>query len=111
MNNEAKETYNQLLKLKNYSQNTIKSYTHCFWIFTEDFKTVNIDNLTNEQISNFLYKESLKGLSYGYQNQIINAIKFYYEKVLGKKRNSTTYPEQRDLKNYQQFSAKMRSLN
>ena len=86
MNKEAKTKYDQLLKLKNYSQNTIKSYNHCFWIFTEHFKNINIDSLTKEQISDFLYKKSQKGLSYGYQNQIINAIKFYYEKVLGRKK-------------------------
>ena len=78
---EELEKYNQLLKLKNYSQSTIKSYGHCFELFLDYFKGLDVRKLTKEQITNFLYKESQKGLSYGYQNQIINAIKFYYEKV------------------------------
>ncbi|MCK4980951.1 MAG: tyrosine-type recombinase/integrase [Candidatus Delongbacteria bacterium] len=92
MNKEAKEKYEQLLKLKNYSQSTIKSYGYCFELFLDHFKTVDIKELTKEDIADFLYKEHQKGLSYGYQNQIINAIKFYYEKVLKRKRELYDIP-------------------
>ena len=92
MNSEAQEKYNQQLKLKNYSQNTIKSYGHCFQIFLDHFNNANVESLTKEQITSFLYKENQKGLSYGYQNQIINAIKFYYEKVLGRKKEYYDIP-------------------
>jgi len=91
MNRELAE-YNRLLKLKNYSPNTIKSYNHCFQLFLDHFKTENINTLTKDQITNFLYQESKKGLSYGYQNQIINAIKFYYEKVLKRKKELYDIP-------------------
>ena len=92
MNKEAKEKYNQLLELKNYSKATLKSYGYCFDLFLEHFKKVDINTLTKEDITDFLYKEHQKGLSYGYQNQIINAIKFYYEKVLGRKRELYDIP-------------------
>lgn len=91
MNTELSE-YNRILKLKNYSRNTINSYNHCFEKFLNHFKGKNISELTKDQITEFLYIESQKGLSYGYQNQIINAIKFYYEKVLGKKREFYDIP-------------------
>ncbi|MBN2790360.1 MAG: tyrosine-type recombinase/integrase [Candidatus Delongbacteria bacterium] len=92
MNEEAKEKYLDLLKLKNYSKATIKSYGHCFDLFLEHFKNVDINNLTKDDITSFLIKEHEKGLSYGYQNQIINAIKFYYEKVLKQKRELYDIP-------------------
>ena len=92
MHSEEKEKYNQLLKLKNYSPSTLKSYGYCFNLFLDHFKNVDIKELTKEQITDFLYKESQKGLSYGYQNQIINAIKFYFEKVLGRKRELYNIP-------------------
>jgi integrase/recombinase XerD len=92
MNDEAKKKYLKKLKLNNYSNNTIKSYTHCFQLFLYYFHNTNIDNLTNEQITDYLYNENKKGLSYGYQNQIINAIKFYYEKVLFRKKEYYNIP-------------------
>ncbi|MBN2789550.1 MAG: tyrosine-type recombinase/integrase [Candidatus Delongbacteria bacterium] len=92
MNSEAKEKYNQKLKLKGYSFNTISSYNHCFEKFLDHFRNKDVSTLTKEEITEFLYKEHLKGLSYGYQNQIINAIKFYYEKVLGRKKEYYELP-------------------
>ncbi|MDA3837669.1 MAG: tyrosine-type recombinase/integrase [Candidatus Delongbacteria bacterium] len=92
MNSEAKKRYKELLELKNYSKATLKSYGYCFDLFLEHFNNVDINTLTKEDITNFLYKEHQKGLSYGYQNQIINAIKFYYEKVLKRKRELYDIP-------------------
>lgn len=91
MNTELSE-YNRLLRLKNYSLNTISSYSHCFEKFLEHFKGNEISGLTKEQITDYLYQESEKGMSYGYQNQIINAIKFYYEKVLNRKKEFYNIP-------------------
>ncbi|MBN2858498.1 MAG: tyrosine-type recombinase/integrase [Candidatus Delongbacteria bacterium] len=91
MNRELAE-YNRLLKLKNYSLNTINSYNHCFEKFLDHFKGKDIDSLTKDQVTEYLYHESEKGMSYGYQNQIINAIKFYYEKVLGRKKEFYNIP-------------------
>ncbi len=91
MNAELNE-YERLLKLKNYSLSTRKSYSHCFEKFLAHFKGHDINSLTKEQITEFLYQESEKGLSSGYQNQIINAVKFYYEKVLGHKKDFYNLP-------------------
>ena len=91
MANELSE-YNRILRLKNYSFNTINSYNHCFEKFLDHFNGENISDLTKDQITDFLYQEYQKGLSYGYQNQIINSIKFYYEKVLGRKKEFYSIP-------------------
>lgn len=91
MTAELKE-YDRLLKLKNYSPNTVKSYLHCFEKFLNHFKNRDINLLGKEEIAEFLYEESQKGLSYGYQNQIINAVKFYYEKVLKRKKEYYDIP-------------------
>lgn len=92
MNSEAKNKYNEQLKLKGYSLNTIYSYNHCFEKFLDHFRDKDVSTLTKDEITEFLYQEHQKGLSYGYQNQIINAIKFYYEKVLGKKKEYYNLP-------------------
>jgi len=91
MGNELSE-YNRLLRLKNYSTGTINTYNYCFEKFLAHFTGKNISELTKDQILDFLYQESQKGLSAGYQNQIINAIKFYYEHVLGRKREFYDIP-------------------
>lgn len=84
--------YSRLLKLKNYSLNTINSYSHCFEKFLGHFKGKDIDSLTKDQVTDYLYQESEKGLSSAYQNQLINAIKFYFEKVMGRKKEFYNIP-------------------
>ncbi len=91
MNAELNE-YERLLKLKNYSLSTRKSYSHCFEKFLAHFKGHDINSLTKDQITDYLLRESDKGISAVYQNQIINAIKFYYEKVLGRKKEFYNLP-------------------
>jgi len=85
MSNELSE-YNRLLKLKNYSRNTINSYNLCFEKFLNHFNGKDISNLTKNEIMDFLFKESEKGYSAAYQNQLVNSIKFYFEKVLGRQK-------------------------
>ena len=91
MNEELKE-YERLLRLKNYSLSTRKSYCYCFEKFLDHFKGRDINELSKEEITEFPCQESDKGLSSGYQNQIINAIKFYYEKVLNRKKDFYNLP-------------------
>lgn len=91
MTAELKE-YDQLLKLKNYSLSTRKSYCHCFEKFLNHFKGRDINELTKDQVMDYLLYESEKGISAVYQNQIINAIKFHYEKVLGRRKEFYNLP-------------------
>ena len=75
--------FEEQLILKRYSQNTVKTYCSCLLKFKGHFKGQDIDSLSKEEIKTFLlYLVQEKKVSPSTQNQYINAIKFYYEKVL-----------------------------
>jgi site-specific recombinase XerD len=77
--------YLETLKLRNYSEATIKTYRLHFLRFLKHFPETELKNITKEQIRKYLlYLIEEKHYSTSAQNQAINAIKFYYEKVLGK---------------------------
>ena len=72
------------LKLRQYSHNTIRTYTSLFKRFMHYYPDKNLDEVTEEEIRDYLiYLVDEKNVSQSHQNQSINAIKFYYEKVLG----------------------------
>ena len=72
----------QKLKYFNYSSRTIEMYCH----YIEKF-IIKIDKYAQHLVSSDfqLYLDNYKFSSVSQQNQIINAIKFFYEKVLNKK--------------------------
>ena len=75
--------YKEQLILKRYSQNTVKTYCSCFLKFKEHFEGKDINSLSNVDIKGFLlHLIQEKRVSPSTQNPYINAIKFYYEKVL-----------------------------
>ena len=77
------KAYKEQLILKRYSQNTIKTYSSCFLKFMAFFENKSIDLLAKKDIKTFLlYLIQERKVSSSTQNQYINAIKFYYEKVL-----------------------------
>ncbi len=85
------------LVVRNYSENTIRTYKAMFAGFLVYYKEINPEVITEEQIRDYLlYLIEEQGVSVSYQNQAINAIKFYYEKVLG--RPVKTYYVQRPKK-------------
>jgi integrase/recombinase XerD len=70
-----------------YSKQTIKTYTNLFEEFINYYPDTELKEITEEMIVNFIYYlVSERRVSTSYQNQSINAIKFYYEHVLGGKR-------------------------
>lgn len=78
-----------LLKLTElrYSENTIKTYKGLFEEFINYYHTFEVDKIEERQVIAFLrYLVMERKVSTSYQNQSINAIKFYYEKVLGGQR-------------------------
>lgn len=75
--------YKEQLVLKRYSQNTIKTYSSCFLKFMLFFKNQKLETIGKEEINRFLIHLIQKEkVSASTQNQYINAIKFYFEKVL-----------------------------
>jgi site-specific recombinase XerD len=82
------------LKLKDYSIKTLKTYTSMLQLYMKFYKTRELNDLSDEDIREYLlYLVDTKKVSQSYQNQAINAIKFYYEQVLG--RPTQTYYLQR----------------
>lgn len=76
--------YLEHLQQERYRENTIKIYTYYFKDFVAEFEGRDLQKITKEEINAFilrLIKE--RNISTSQQNQRINAIKFYYEKVLG----------------------------
>ncbi len=81
------ESYIQKLRELRYSENTLKSYTDMFEEFMNHYPKLNVDDIVDEKIIDFIrYLVVERKVSTSYQNQSINAIKFYYERVLGGKR-------------------------
>lgn len=79
------QQYKDILKLKRYSQHTARNYIHCFTVFLNYFKAEDIATLQKSKILDFLLQQTEQEISSSYQNQLINSIKFFYEKVLGRK--------------------------
>ncbi len=84
----------QKIKLKAYSSNTNKNYcTHLREYFTTISRKYVIDAVTQPIIEKYLFwRLEKKRCSESDMNNHINAIKFYYEQVLGKERMLFTLP-------------------
>jgi len=76
------EKYLQKLELKQYSLNTSRSYIRLFETFINYFKDWELLQIDKEQIRKYLQLLVEQGKSQSYINQMISAIKFYYEVVL-----------------------------
>ncbi len=78
-----------ILKLREirYSEKTIKTYRAAFEEFINYYYRYEVNKIDEQMIIQFLrYLVMERKVSTSYQNQSINAIKFYYEKVLGGQR-------------------------
>jgi len=70
-----------------YSERTIKVYCSAFEEFINYHHRYEINKIDEQKVIEFLrYLVMERKVSTSYQNQSINAIKFYYEKVLGGQR-------------------------
>ncbi len=94
---KAIEKLEEKIILKGYSRNTLKNYKTLFITYISHFKERDLKDVSKSEIESFilhLIKEY--NISESMQNSLINAIKFYYEKVLGLPR--TYYDIQRPKK-------------
>jgi len=82
------EVVKKLIELR-YSTSTIKIYTSMLNQFFTYFYAYKPDEISHNQIREYLrYLVQEREVSESHQNQSINAIKFYYEKVLGGSRQT-----------------------
>ena len=79
--------YREMLEQKRYSANTQKIYISYMRDFATTFRKFDLQQVTKDQINRYiLWLIREKEISPSQQNQRINAIKFYYEKVLRRPR-------------------------
>lgn len=81
------EEFIQKLTELRYSDKTVKTYANSFEEFINYFHKHDINSIDESMIISFLrHLVTVRKVSSSYQNQAINAIKFYYERVLGGQR-------------------------
>ncbi|MGH1437627.1 MAG: tyrosine-type recombinase/integrase [Lewinella sp.] len=89
--------YTDLLIGIRYSWSTIKTYTACFRRYLEHFGEEGLAGRKREEIQDYCNELAKSNIALSTLNQHINAIKFYYEKVLNQPR--TVYELKRPRKN------------
>ncbi len=96
---ECPAEYIAKLKELRYSKNTLDTYKHMFEEFINYYADTEIDEITDAMIVDFLrYLVNERNISGSYQNQSINAIKFYFERVRGGQRKIYTIDRPRKEK-------------
>ena len=84
---QCPEEYILKLKELRYSASTLKSYKGLFEEFINYYHKYDIKSIDEKMIIAFMqYLVIERKVSTSYQNQSINSIKFYYERVLGGQR-------------------------
>jgi len=79
--------YINTLEQRRYSDNTKSIYIKYFRDFVRYFSSRNLEEIKVQEINEYiLWLIKKKNISSSQQNQHINAIKFYYEKVLGREK-------------------------
>ncbi len=83
------KAYELLLTRRRYSPNTIKVYVSFLKSFISFLKSKKIEDATESDIRKYQdYLVTQKKVAISTQNQAINAIKFYFEKVLGNEKKT-----------------------
>ncbi|HET9571275.1 MAG TPA: tyrosine-type recombinase/integrase [Bacteroidales bacterium] len=81
------DSFIEKLQEMRYSPHTIQTYCSLFEEFINFYHRFDISRIDEHQIIAFLrHLVTERKVSISYQNQSINAIKFYYERVLGSQR-------------------------
>jgi len=71
------------LQVLRYSKNTVITYVNLFEKFINYYKDIDLIEINETHIKEYIINLVKNKASYSLQNQSINAIKFYYEIVLG----------------------------
>jgi integrase/recombinase XerD len=68
------------MRLRNYSERTIATYTSLLKMFIEDCNTKSIDETNSNIVKQYIENKVSKGdYSFSFQNQLINSLKLYYQ--------------------------------
>ncbi len=77
------ENYLQKLEICKYADNTVKSYVSCFEAFINHYKNLKLNEISEQNIRDYILVQIRHGKADATINQIINSIKFYFEVVMG----------------------------
>lgn len=81
---QAINEYSRWMRQRRYADQTIKTYVSMLIVFFSHYPEKAIDKISLKDIEDFNYYFIIqKGFSASYQNQMINAIKLFYLKMLG----------------------------
>ena len=72
------------LKIRNYSNKTIKTYLHYLAEYF-DYKKENLEKMDPESIKNFILSKKERNYSPQTLNLSINSLKFFYNNIIGEK--------------------------
>jgi len=98
MNVKSKSTlekYEQILRVRNYSENTIRAYVGFAYKFLSNFDS-DVYHISAKRAKQFLITQEYSSVSY--QNQYINAVKLLFKCVVGSKLSSITFDRPRKEK-------------
>lgn len=100
------ELFRQLLEVKRYSINSIETYVNAFRQFLLHFKGQDVDVLSERQIEQYINVQvTERKISVSYQKQLVAAVKFWYNGVLGKNLQlDYLYPDRPEFKIPKVFS-------
>lgn len=100
------ELFRQLLEVKRYSINSIETYINAFRQFLLHFKGQDVDALSERQIEQYINVQvTERKISVSYQKQLVAAVKFWYNGVLGKNLQlDYFYPDRPEFKIPKVFS-------
>jgi len=79
--------YLEIMKSRNYSYKTIRTYHHYFVKFINCYPSLTIEQINEferDQINQYHREMAQSGISFGTLNQSVNSIKFYYKYVVRK---------------------------
>ena len=86
-NIKALESFVQLLQMKAYSASTIKTYRNEFMQLLQVIKNRPVDSLTVADLKRYMvFTMEKEGISENTAHSRLNALKFYYEQVLGREK-------------------------
>lgn len=80
--NNISEIYLDTLIRERYSGNTLREYHSKFILFAKSIYPKKCDEITEAEVNEYITKISSDKISEALINAVINAIKFYYQKVI-----------------------------
>lgn len=68
---------------KRYSESTIKTYSEVLKVFLQHFSGRDLKTINNDDVVKYVHQNIVKkGLSFSYQNQLVNALKLFFREVV-----------------------------